>query len=234
MAHDACRPGAQTGMSLLELSLVMIIVSLLLGGLMLPLSTRHDQARRQQTQHQLELIMEAVTGFALGTGRLPCPDTDQPPDGREDRQGDRCRDDAGFLPWRSLGVTAHDAWGHPLRYLVSHHFADAIAAATVSPPTSCRDSPVQASFAFCSSGDLVIREGRGGPVLAEGIPLVVLSTGSNGVITGGADEAENLDGDRELVYRDGGVSGANRYDDLMVWLSPQLLAARMLAAGRLP
>ncbi|MCB1869823.1 MAG: prepilin-type cleavage/methylation domain-containing protein, partial [Gammaproteobacteria bacterium] len=48
------------------------------------------------------------------------------------------------------------------------------------------------------------------------------------------DELENSDGDIVFVDRIySGVAGAE-YDDLIVWLTPNILKNRMVTAGRLP
>ena len=62
-----------TGFSLVELAMVLFIVSLLIGGLMMPLSAQHEIHGRQETDKALTNIREALIGFAIVNGRLPCP-----------------------------------------------------------------------------------------------------------------------------------------------------------------
>lgn len=64
------------GFTLVELTVVLIIVSLVFGGMTLSLSATSDIAHSRQTQHQLTEIKNALLGFAAATGRLPCPATD--------------------------------------------------------------------------------------------------------------------------------------------------------------
>ena len=61
------------GFTLIELAMVLFIVSLLIGGLMLPLSAQHEIRGRQETERALANIREALIGFAVVNGRLPCP-----------------------------------------------------------------------------------------------------------------------------------------------------------------
>jgi prepilin-type N-terminal cleavage/methylation domain-containing protein len=61
------------GFSLLELAITLAVVGLLLGGLLVPLSTQIAQRNESATQKQLEDIREALLGFAAANGRLPCP-----------------------------------------------------------------------------------------------------------------------------------------------------------------
>ena len=66
------------GFTLIELAMVLFILALVLGGLMSPLSTRLEQAGREETKELLNQIKESLLGYALVHGHLPCPDC---PDG---------------------------------------------------------------------------------------------------------------------------------------------------------
>ena len=63
----------QYGFTLMELAVVLMIVGLLLGGLFIPLSSQRDLQGRQTTEKALADIREALIGFAVINGRLPCP-----------------------------------------------------------------------------------------------------------------------------------------------------------------
>ncbi len=74
---------------------------------------------------------------------------------------------------------------------------------------------------------------------SPGVPAVIYSTGKNGGYGGtGADEAENpnpnsTDNDRVFVSHTP-TGSPNEFDDLVVWISPNILINRMVAAGKLP
>jgi hypothetical protein len=73
--------------------------------------------------------------------------------------------------------------------------------------------------------------------LTDKIPALVYSLGKNGGYGGtGLDEAANLDGNRVFVSHAPAPAAATNgeYDDLMIWLSPNILFNRMVAAGKLP
>lgn len=233
---SAQRMGAETrrqrGFSLVELALALVILGLLLGGLLLPLSTSMENTARRATRAQLDQLIDTLAGFAMSYGRLPCPDSSRPADGIEDRLHDGCRARQGVLPWRTLGSTGRDAWGRHFLYVVSEHYSDGIDSGSVAPPADCRSRPSQSSFALCSEGRLRIIDGDG-ELVAGKVPVLVLSRGRRATAVG-ADEAENLDADEVFVWRDYGNRDGAPYDDLLVWLSPHLLAARMVDAGRLP
>lgn len=61
------------GFTLMELTVVLVIVALLLGGLLVPLGAQRDVDFAKATDKSLADIREALIGFALINGRLPCP-----------------------------------------------------------------------------------------------------------------------------------------------------------------
>jgi prepilin-type N-terminal cleavage/methylation domain-containing protein len=215
-------PTFASGFTLTEMAVVLVIVALLIGGMILPMSAQQDIRYVTETQKQLADIGEALYGYAAshsaGDGRpfLPCPDTDG--NGTENRTGASCTNQNGFLPWADLGLGREDAWGNPFRYRV---------AAAFSNNTT--------GFTLMSAGDLrVCAEAACTLTLGNSLPAVILSTGKNGAIApADADEQENLDGDTDFVQRN--QSGTSfGYDDLVIWLPPSLLFQRMVNAGRLP
>lgn len=238
----------QSGFSLIELAIVLVIVGLLIGGGIAALTATTEQTRRSEARRQLDHVREALYGFAMSNGRLPCPDTDDPPDGEEDASAS-CDDNGGALPWVDLGLGRRDPWGYPLYYRVddaSPDFAD---------PSADSDNP---AFDLGDSADLVVVDGDGTNIVTSA-PAVVLSFGPQGgqvwtdsgftcpaagTATGfSADEQENCDDDNGFVaaeYRppDAGSSPTNpgdgRFDDVVVWLPLPVLKSRMVDAGLLP
>ncbi|HEY6898211.1 MAG TPA: type II secretion system protein [Rhodocyclaceae bacterium] len=61
------------GFTLTEMAMVLVIVALLIGGLAVPLSAQQDNRNRADTDKALSDIREALIGFAVINGRLPCP-----------------------------------------------------------------------------------------------------------------------------------------------------------------
>ncbi len=236
------------GFSLLELVIVLLILGLLLAGALGPLSTKYEQRQREQTKANLELIRESLIGHALTTGRLPCPDTDG--DGEENLLGtDGNRTcavvtnfvSAGNVPWLTLGVPQFDEWREGFVYAVTSNFADDIAGAAKTGVTngSCGTATLGVSFELCSVGQLnVVSAATGGTEVVKEIPALVLSTGNHGTSSlaseQSADEQENFNNDDTFVYRDLSMQTGEEFDDLMVWISPNVLKYRMVQAGRLP
>jgi prepilin-type N-terminal cleavage/methylation domain-containing protein len=220
------------GFTLVELAVVLAIFGLLLGILVIPLSTQVDQQRIGETERQLTAVREALMGFAIANGRLPCPASPIVPSGTagagtENKPGAACAAAEGVLPWATLGVPETDAWGWRLTYRVTLAFADDAAAG------------MQASFLITDAANINVND-AGGVGIAAGASAAVVSHGKNGfgafrsdgTQVGGAagNELENADNDATFVSQIHGPT----FDDLVVWVSANVLKSRLVAANRLP
>lgn len=192
------------GFTLVEIAMVLFIVTLLLTGLVPTISSQLEQQRTNETRKQMDEIQQALLGYAIANGRLPCPAkpglaTGTANAGIEATTGNTCACVAagnteaapgttectvstvtGVLPWVTLGVKETDAWEHRYTYRVTKRFADQIAAGTTdcSPAVT---APTSSSFALCSSGMLnIISASSGGTAVASNVPAVFLSHGKNG------------------------------------------------------
>lgn len=218
------------GFTLIEVAIAVVVIALLLGSALGPLSVTIEQANRQETQALLDEINEALYGFAATNGRLPCPDTDD--DGNENQDGLTCSSVFGNLPSVNLGVARTDAWGRLFAYRVTDFFAD-------NDPTTvggggCAQTSVTTSIALCSVGNIVVKDGANGNNVAIEIPALVVSYGANGTPIS-LDELENSPPSNvnfvSTGYRQDPV---NQFDDLVEWISPHILKNRMIMAGKLP
>jgi type II secretory pathway pseudopilin PulG len=223
--------------TLVEMAIMLVIVGLLMGGMLAPLSAQMEQRRVADTVKALEEARDALAGFAARNGYLPCPAISAS-NGLEDRIGTRCGNGRrlGFLPWATLGLPKLDAWQHLYLYSVTPAFSDSGVPFRLNTP---RDITIASRDAI---GTLV-------PASAQNdIPAVVLSQGRNGfgalgvqaadMGQGNVDEKANFQSEgRIFIARgqaDNPAAAGGAYDDIVVWLSPNILYNRMLAAQRLP
>lgn len=227
--------------------MVLMIVGLLLGGMLVPLSAQMEQQKSSATEKLLAEARDALVGYAVANGQLPCPAaptiaTGQPNAGIARTPPCTNGNSTGVLPWATLGVSETDAWSNRFTYRVSSDFADAIGSATYGGCTPTI-TPTQATFALCSAGTLDVLAAAGGTNVALDVPAVIISHGKNGAgaytqqgtqqpASGNADEQENSDGSADNNY----VSHTPTpgYDDLVTWISNNILLNRMVAAGKLP
>lgn len=61
------------GFTLTELAVAIAIIALLIGGLLIPLGTQIELSQQRDAQRHLESIRDALIGYAIANGRLPCP-----------------------------------------------------------------------------------------------------------------------------------------------------------------
>lgn len=228
----------QAGFTIVEIAIVLLVVGLMIGGLVAPLSSQLEQRRVSNTERVMEDAREALFGFALRNNYLPCPAISAI-DGREDRSGSICNKRYGYLPWATLGVQRLDGWGRVLAYSVTPSFANSVSFFTLNSP---RDITVAT-------------RGMDGQIIpasdANDIPAVILSFGRNGYGAtsdqntqlldagqGNIDEKTNLGGEGvAFVTRPASTdprAPGGEYDDLVLWMSPNVLINRMVAAQKLP
>lgn len=230
----------QQGFTLVEIAIVLVIVGLIIGGMITPLQMQMEQRRYSDTQKALDEAREALLGFALRNGYLPCPAISSS-NGLEDRSGSVCTDNRrlGYLPWATLGLNKLDSWNHLYRYSVTPAFTNSATFFSLKTP---RDITVATRDA---SGQLVPATGVADTV------AVVLSHGKNGygaTSDQGVQIADagnnNLDERSNLMLEGTGFisrqpsdnprAPGGEFDDLLTWVSPNILANRMVAAQRLP
>jgi len=102
-------PRLQPGFTLAELAIVTAIVALLLGGMMAMVSAQTDQRNWNDTQSRLEAARDAILGYAIVNGRLPCP-ANSTSAGAEVRQ-------TAIGPYQyACGAPGHNPTTNPLDY----------------------------------------------------------------------------------------------------------------------
>ena len=243
--QDIRIPRLQPGFSLVELAIVMLIISILLAGVLVPLSIQMDVRKGGETRKTMDDVREALIGFAMANGRLPCPASATSNGVEAPSGGGVCTVPlAGFVPAVTLSLTPTDAqgylldgWNNRVRYAVTT--ANSNAFTTAGQMRTVGMSTLSADLRVCSTSTGII----GGPSCAANATLtstavaVIYSLGPNGPTGGtGTDEAANLNADRLFISHDPTPAGATNgeFDDLVVWLSPSLMYNRLITAGVLP
>lgn len=133
------------GFTLIEISIVLVVIGLLISGGLVALAPVLENAKRTETENSITKIEDALTLYAIQYGCLPCP-----ADGSlastnanagtsladgiggtpytamcvDDAAGTNCGglDQRNVVPWRTLGLTeadVTDGWGNRINYHVS-------------------------------------------------------------------------------------------------------------------
>lgn len=238
----------QRGFSLIELAIVLVIVTLLIGGLAVPLSAQIQARRIAETKKIMEEAREAIFGYAMThivdhdaspstplRPTLPCPDTDG--DGRENVTGAACTSDSGFIPWVDLGTAAQDAWGNRLAYAIDIDYGNRGDSNGFNNAGTGDKQICDTSVGSCNVGNV-----------AAAVPVVLVSYGPNGWgarnVNGSTlqsptstDELENFSTSPGLdppsyISRPPSKadSPAGEFDDLVVWISSPVLISRVCPA----
>lgn len=238
------------GFTLVEMAIVMFIMTLALGTGLTLLSAQQDQRKVEDTASRLNDAREALIGFVLAYGRLPCPAdptivSGTTGAGLETLTCTTSTSTGGVVPWATLGISETDAWGRRLTYQVTNNWADSTDGTGMA---SCSVT-VGVSFQLCSSANMNILSVVGGVNLASNIPAVIVSHGINGlgaylpsgqrilpVPAATTNEGENTNIDGNFVSRP--LTSENEtggyFDDQVIWLSPNILFNRIVQAGKLP
>lgn len=276
---------SQTGFTLAELAIVLVIVGLLIGGMLVPLLAQRDIQNTRETEKQLSEAKEALLGFAAVNGRLPCPDTngdgsedidtpaptpDDPKPGQSTQTFSVCSITEGDLPFDTLGTFRQDSWGNRFRYRVSPLFTQSKVVWSGLNATGSIVSVIP-GFTLSTKGNITIKARGDDPStsgateakflsnIATLVPAVVISHGKNGYGTKTADgtllpTAPLANVDEKTNYDNTSTTKISRFvmpttdgcsdtvegspfcefDDLIIWISPNVLFNRMIAAGRLP
>lgn len=250
---------AQRGFTLVELAIVMFIVSLLLGGMLLPLSAQQDVRAYGETQKILTEARDALLGFAMANDRLPCP-ASSTSNGIEDPVGGGACNHPhdGFFPAATVGLAPVDSsgylvdgWGgetdNRVRYAVTiatTATTNTNAFTTQSLMKTTTMTELKPDLQICSTGIGMTNPGNvltaacaASTSLTTDAVAVIYSLGKNSG-TGGSGTQENhnpnprstLTADRAFVN----APQSSAFDDQMVWLSKNTLFNRLVAAGRLP
>ena len=227
--HHTSKCGENHGFTLIEIAVALFIITIVLGSILIPLTTQVEQRKISDTRKALDEIREALIGFALINGRLPCPDTDTNPAaagyGEEETTCATTVTQEGYLPWKTLGVAPMDSFGitrtaagspriGDWRYRVHRGFAVPFTLATSVTGTD--------NLAVRDTANNLISSGTERPV------AIFYSAGPNTTADGQNASYEGTSGTYQAD-----VPNAT-FDDILIWISRPSLMNRMVSAGKLP
>jgi len=256
-----------SGFTLAEMAIVLVIVGLLIGGLLTPITTQLNQQRISDTRKSVEQIKEALIGFAAANGRLPCPASAASGGQESFVAGGNAANGLcsnfynGFLPAATLGLAPSDGQGYAvdawvlspqnrIRYavytgtinLITNPFTRTNGLRNAGIGNVAATAPL---LSVCASATGITATTCGaavGNTLANNTPAIIYSVGGNATTGGvGTDEAANPNpngGSNNAVFvahnLTATAAAGGEFDDIVTWVSPNVLFNRMIAIGALP
>lgn len=244
----------QHGFTLVELSIVIIIVSLLMAGGLAVGANMVEKAAYIDTQKQLQQIRKSLRDFYTVNGHLPCvaplntlpgtngfgraipncSTTTSAPSGTFRQGSPAIR--IGMIPTRTLGLSdtaARDQYGSRIVYAVTEDLTDASLFGAQSGGITVLDKNdnainSQAAYAIISPG----RDRKGSYRYA--VSTSAAAANSNCGTTGALDVENCILSNttfRDAPYNDG--DSAMFYDDLMLWTPKFHLSSTTTASDTL-
>lgn len=221
LTAEHAAPPRMWGFSLVEMAVVLAIVGVLISSMMFTLTAQVDQRNYNDTQTKLEAARDALLGYAVANGRLPCPATSASAGVEVRLVSGICGATTGtafdyyggvvggvtggLLPAVTLGYQpvdssgfAVDAWGNRIRYTVSRGSGAPYTAAFTDKTTlqSNTLSYAPGDLVICASSQVITASSCGSAASVTNqatVVALIYSPGKNGLTAGtlGADEAAN-------------------------------------------
>lgn len=186
-----------SGFTLLEVSIVLVIVGFLTAGGINLMSSTNEVAKYKETERHLQEVKDALTTFYIQYRFLPCPDTDNNPTSAgygkgnyvsgSESIGGVCTNDEGWLPHTTLGIGgAGDAWGERFRYVTNKAFTEIPGTTSKvcivqTPPYSRATTARRIKiYDLSSASDNAPSVPSSGSVVGDYAGFALISTGKNG------------------------------------------------------
>lgn len=183
----------QSGFSLVELSVVLAVISITLGGA-LDIATRKTESDKiAETNYKMDVIEEAINTQLINRRLIPCPangglassSTSFGNAGTATTAGCSANSNfnnsgnvyAGTVPTVELEISPDfmfDAWGRRFTYIVDYRFSNN----EVTNP-ACDGDVTDICFKYVSAGSIRVNDSTGQPRTLEAV-YVLISHGKNG------------------------------------------------------
>lgn len=139
----------QKGFSLIEMSLVLVIIGVLFSAFLTPLQGYMQHKKAFEACEETSRIRQALLDFAVVHGRLPFAALSN---GREVTGKEQ-----GLLPWQTLSLRPQTIWGESYQYHVLRNWADDQPDPAIVDRCDSKDTLNHLSINFCSQGRLRVR-----------------------------------------------------------------------------
>ncbi len=240
---------SQRGFSLVEISLVMLIIGLLMAGTITMVNVQRENLLYKDSQQINAQIKQALLSFVWVNKYLPCPDTDTKGSdnyGYENRAANgTCLASVGTVPFLNIGLwqaNVRDAFNGKIRYAVNKsvtnlskmqnpnhsasYFCNASCSSIVLPKFTLKTPPVSSdsglgNYNICSSTEMLSCTNSSNKE-AEGLSVVLVAFNKRGNVACGMRsrfEAENCDNDRFYWHADFNAEAGLEFDDTLLGIS---------------
>lgn len=196
------------GFTLIEISIVLVVIGLLISGGLVALAPVLENAKRTETENTITKIEDALTLYAIQYGCLPCPANGSIAAGAagagqalsdNGTYTANCVDDAGgtscsalaqtnVVPWATLGLQESDAidgWNNRLNYhltLATPVYDSAVCATPTTDPYSSGMYRCGVNYPSNAANFFIVQDTAGNTISnpAQGAVYVIISQGPNG------------------------------------------------------
>lgn len=225
-----------SGFTLLELVLVLLIITVLASTIMIPMGTRQSTKNINAVEKQLEEVKKSLLAYAtLNNGFMPCSGKD----------GSLCKptkqqllNAENILPVMPLGVEVTDPWGNPFLYFPTNNFSkDAKTLFTEklssnAEPTEMIQIAGKRQPACPFKSDQWLNN-------VKTVVAVIYSTGLNGRSEQPANTANTTANtycfyDMPVRTRIDRQNMNEDYDDIVIWITKNNYVYQMITNGTLP
>lgn len=258
VSRKHCKINTDTGFSLVEMAIVLLIIGLLLGTLLSPLSSQFERDQRKAAQTNLQEMKQALLGFALANDRLPCPATPNSVGAENPIGGGACNVQHGFIPATTLGLSGGkngdnlllDPWSNPYRYSITNSNTSAFTTvnsmsitkmAVLAPDISVCTTTAGSTANNCANIVTTLTSNAVAAIYSMGkewasTPVSPEQQENQGTTLGGGPLGINYPIANDIVFVDRDYSNAVgiEFDDILIWISPNILYNRLVSGGRLP
>lgn len=241
------RRQTQSGFTLVEIAIVLLIVGLLTRTLLEPMTIAQKHKKFDVTRSELLKVKDSLHAHLVAVGYLPCPIGGVMVNHRavvDSHRDTECEIEQGFLPAVDLGLSGSidsngallDVWNRPYRYAVSlsnHNLEGNQRLPDWTTPGEASNVGLRhlsSNLVLCNEHSRAACANRN--VRAKNLAFVVLSLGQDNSTKGA--QLENQDSDETFVINALSIRTDSPFDDQMVWSSTQDVLYWMLRAGWLP